>query len=179
LLQKDRIDILIGVLLLACVAAGAALLFGGGSQASQRDMAIDKAIERDMAYQARISFIERLYAPVTELQHSGKNAAALLKLDELSRRYPEDAHGQLLRGEILLQMNSVPQAVEHLAKAVRMSADYVDQHSPLSRRDLVDRLLSEQLPRVKAAAAEQGSQRYAATLKNLYYLQGRLAGGCE
>lgn len=174
---KDRIDILFVVLLLVCVVATVGLLVGSGSQASQSNLAVDKALERDMAYQAKVSFLERLYAPVSELQQTGSYESALLKLDELSRRYPEESYGELLRGEILLKMQAIPQAIEHLAKAVRMSGDYVDQHSPLSRRVLIDQLIAEQLPKLKAS--EKTNARTQTTLKNLYYLQGRLAGGCE
>lgn len=176
---KDRTDILLGVLLLICAAAAVALLLGRGSQAAKSNLSVDKALERDMAYQAKVGFLQRLYAPVSELQQNGKYESALLKLDELSRRYPDEAHGELLRGEILLQMQAVPQAIEHLALAVRLSADYVDQRSPLSRRVLIERLLKDQLPKLKAQAAQQGSERLQLSLKNLYYLQGRLAGGCE
>lgn len=174
---KDRIDILFASLLLVCAVAVAGLLVGSGSQASQSNLAVDKALERDMAYRAKVSFLERLYAPVSELQQTGKYESALLKLDELSRRYPQESYGELLRGEILLQMQAIPQAVEHLAKAVRMSGDYVEPRSPLSRRDLIDWLITEQLPKLKAT--KQPNARIQATLKNLYYLQGRLAGGCE
>lgn len=176
---KDRVDILLAGALLLCVVAGLALLLGGGSQASQSKPALDKAIARDMAYQAKVSFLERLYAPVSELQQGGKFEAALLKLDELSRSYPNEAHGEMLRGEILLGMQVVPQAVEHLAKAVRMSADYVDRQSPLSRRNLFDKLIAEHLPSLKEKATAQKNPRLQKTLQNLYYLQGRLAGGCE
>ena len=142
-------------------------------------LAVDKAMARDMAYQAKVSFLERLYAPVTALQQAGDSPGALLKLDELSRRYPDEGHGELLRGEILLQLQALPQAIEHLAQAVRMNGDYVDQQSPLSRRPLIARLLSEELPRLKQAVQTQTSNGGQTTLKNLFYLQGRMAGGCE
>lgn len=176
---KDRFDILVGILLLICFIAGGGLLLGSGTQAAQTNPAVDKALERDIAYRAKISFLEQLYAPVSELQHAGKYATALLKLDELSRRYPDEAHGELLRGEILLQMQSVPPAIEHLTRAVRMNGDYVDRHSPMSRRASIEQLLEEQLPKLKAKAAQSASAGGQSALKNLYYLQGRLAGGCE
>ncbi len=177
---KDRFDILLGGLLLACAALIVGLLLGGGSQASQRDLAVDKALEQEIAYQAKVSFLERLYAPVSELRTAGQNEAALLKLDELSRRYPDEAHGELLRGEILLQLQAIPEATAHLARAVRMNGDYVDQHSPLSRRDLFEQLLGEQLTVIKSRAKKNPSATaLQAALKDLYYLQGRLAGGCE
>ncbi|NOY13206.1 MAG: hypothetical protein GXP51_05840, partial [Deltaproteobacteria bacterium] len=121
------------------------LLLEGGSQAAQQNLTVNKALERDMAYQAKASFLERLYAPVNTLRDAGKYESALLKLDELSRRYPDEAHGELLRGEILLQLRALPQAVEHLTLAVRMNGDYVDRQNPLSQRALIGRLLAEQL----------------------------------
>ncbi|HEY5672485.1 MAG TPA: hypothetical protein VIR78_02150 [Malonomonas sp.] len=178
--MKDRFDILLGVLLLACAVAVVGLLAGTGSQASQRDLAVDKALEQEIAYQAKVSFLERVYAPVLELRQQGQNESALLKLDELSRKYPTEAHGELLRGEILLQLGAKQKAISHLARAVRMNGDYVDRYSPLSRRELIDPLLARELADVKRQSAENPDSRpLKATLKDLYYLQGRMAGGCE
>lgn len=177
---EKRFDILLGALLVLCAVALAGLLSGTGSQASQRDLTVDKALEQEIAYQAKVSFLERLYAPVIELRDSGHSESALLKLDELSRQYPDEAHGETLRGEILLQLGARQKAISHLARAVRMNGDYVDQHSPLSRRTLIERLLDEELSKVKQQAATSNASRsLQATLKDLYYLQGRMAGGCE
>lgn len=177
---KDRFDILLGALLVVCVATLVGLLSGAGSQASQNDLAVDKAIEREINYQAKVSFLQRLYSPVTDLRQQGQKESALLKLDELSRRYPDEAHGEILRGEILLELGALTEAVEHLARGVRMNGDYVDQQSPLSRRRLIDRLLKEKLPEFKtSAAANPDGTTLQAVLKDLYYLQGRMAGGCE
>ncbi|NOY14147.1 MAG: hypothetical protein GXP51_10900, partial [Deltaproteobacteria bacterium] len=63
--------------------------------------------------------------------------------------------------------------------AVRMNGDYVDRQNPLSQRALIGRLLAEQLPRFKAETKQGASGQQQAVLKNLYYLQGRMAGGCE
>lgn len=178
--MKDRFDILLGVLLLSCAVAIVGLLAGSGSQASQRDLALDKALEQEIAYQAKVSFLERVYAPVIELRAQGQNESALLKLDELSRQYPAEAHGELLRGEILLQFGAKQKAIAHLARAVRMNGDYVDRHSPLSRRELIDPLLDRELVEMKQQAdANPESSTVRAALKDLYYLQGRMAGGCE
>jgi hypothetical protein len=71
-------------------------------------------------------------------------------------------------------------AIAHVARAVRMNGDYVDQHSPLSRRDLIDPLLDGELVEIKRQSTENpASTSLVATLKDLYYLQGRMAGGCE
>ena len=178
--MEKRFDILLGVLLLLCAVALGGLLSGTGSQASQRDLSVDKALEQEIAYQAKVSFLERLYGPVIELRDAGQNESALFKLDELSRQYPDEAHGETLRGEILLQLGATQKAIGHLANAVRMNGDYVDKLSPLSRRTLIDSLLADELSKLKQQAATGNASRsLQATLKDLYYLQGRMAGGCE
>ncbi len=178
--MKDRFDILLGVLLLFCGVAVVGLLAGSGSQAAQHDLALDKALEQQLAYQAKVNFLERVYAPVVALRQVGQNEAALLQLDELSRQYPGEAHGELLRGEILLQLGAKQKAISHLARAVRLNGDYVDRHSPLSRRALIDPLLERELVAVKRMAdSNAAASSMRATLRDLYYLQGRMAGGCE
>lgn len=178
--MRDRFDILLGGLLLVCALAVIGLLTGTGSQASQRDLALDKALEQEIAYQAKVAFLQRVYAPVLELREQGQNEAALLQLDELSRQYPAEAHGELLRGEVLLQLGATQKAIAHLARAVRMNGDYVDRHSPLARRTLIESLLNRELVEIKRQSVENSaSSSLHATLKDLYYLQGRMAGGCE
>ncbi len=177
---EKRFDLVLGALLLLCAVTLVGLLSGTGSQASQRDLRVDKALEQEIAYQAKVSFLERLYAPVINLRDSGQNESALLQLDELSRKYPDEAHGETLRGEILLQLGATQKAIGHLASAVRMNGDYVDKQSPLSRRGLIERLLASELTKFKQLAADNSASRSSqAALKDLYYLQGRLAGGCE
>lgn len=178
--MKDRFDIVLAGLLLVCALAVVGLLTSRGSQAAQRDLSLDKALEREIAYQAKVSFLQRVYAPVIELRDQGQHESALLQLDELSRQYPAEAHGELLRGEILLQLGAKQKAIAHLARAVRMNGDYVDRYSPLSRRALIEPLLNRELVEMKRQSADNTtSSSLRTTLQDLYYLQGRMAGGCE
>ncbi len=179
--MKDRLDTFLWGLLLVSVAGLCGVFWMAPSGAgSNRAHSVDKAMEREMAYQARVAFLQRLYVPVTELSEAGRPQEALLKLDELIRRYPGEAHGLILQGELLNALGSLDRAIESFVKGVRLNGDYVDEKSPLSRRaeirQLVDRGLRDFRPR---AQANPGNQSLAATLNAVYYLQGRLAGGCE
>lgn len=177
---KDGFDKLCWLLAAAAVAAMTALLLMGGGSGDKRAAGPDKAFEREMAYRARVEMVGKIYEPVETLRKGGNSQAALLKLDELIRKYPGEAHGHILQGEILLEMGTLDEAAASFVEGVRLNGDYVDARSPLSRRGLIQRVVNDGLKSVGArAAANPGNRSLAESLRRLNYLKSRLAGGCE
>jgi hypothetical protein len=77
-------------------------------------------------------------------------------------------------------MGQFDRALTRLADAVKRNADYVDAASPLSQRPLIESAVSEGLPLIRDRLRVQPDNRtLAQVLKDGYYLQSRLAGGCE
>lgn len=178
--MMDRFDRLLFFLLAATLAALAGIVLGGGGAGEARPAATDKSLEREMAREARTALLHRIYGPVEELRKEGQPQSALLKLDELARRYPGEAHGHILKGEILREMGALERAVESFTAGVRLSGDYVDKASPLNRRTEIRQLVEEGLAALKERARSQPENVALATaLRDVYYLQSRLAGGCE
>lgn len=176
---KDRFDILTCLCLLGCLLVLGVLLFKG-QESDSSAAAVDKALEQQIAYQARIDFLRKLYKPVDDLRTTGQDSEALLKLDELARHYPQEAHGEILKAEILLKRGVVKEAIDHYVRAVRLNGDYVDKSSPLSRRTGINALVDSQLPEFsRKARTNPQNLTLQNALTGLYYLQGRLAGGCE
>jgi predicted Zn-dependent protease len=176
---KDRFDQLL-VCALAVVLVCTAVLLAGASPGPDAAAGASRQIEREIAYQARVAYLERSYAPVAALRDQGALAEALLKLEELQRKLPNEPHNDLLAGEILLRMGQFERAVESLAAAVRGNADYVDEASPLNRRELISAAVNEGLPLLRdRLRAHPDNATLARAVKDGYYLQGRLAGGCE
>jgi hypothetical protein len=164
----------------AAAAIGALLLSASGNDSQSRASGLDKAVERELVIQARAAFLQKVYAPVEELIVADQPQAALLKLDELGRNYPGDAHGFILRGEILRGLGVLDQGIGNYVRALKLDGGYLDETNPLSRRteirQLVDLGRKELLPK---ARSHPGNQSLAATVRDLHYLQSRLAGGCE
>lgn len=175
----DAFQLVITVALLGCLLFLGVLLVK--SQAQQVDSAaLDKTLDQQIAYQARIDFLLKLYQPVEDMRADGRSSDALLLLDELARRYPQEAHGEILRGEILLERQAVRQAIQHFVQAVRLNGDYVDKDSPLTRRSQIQQLVDVQLPIfVEKSHQMEKDPPLQQRIRDLYYLQGRLAGGCE
>lgn len=178
---RDRFDqLMLAALAVVLVVAGV-LLAGAGTGANKHEVSVvNRQVEREMLYQARVAFIERNYRPVIALRDSGALPEALLKLEELGRSLPGEAHNDLLSGDILLRMGQFDRALSELAAAVRNNPDYVDASSPLSQRPLIDSAVAEGLPVVRDRLRSQPDNRtLAQVVKDGYYLQSRLAGGCE
>ena len=177
--RRDRFDTLTYVGLVICVSV-IVLLLVKGQKLNASTASLDKAIEQQISYQARIDFLHKLYQPVEDLRDAGQVASALLKLDELTHQYPQEAHGEILYGEILLERGAINEAIDHYVRAVRLNGDYVEKSNPLSRRQAIQQLVDNNLP-VFGEKARLNPQSLGVqnTLTGLYYLQSRLAGGCE
>jgi predicted Zn-dependent protease len=180
-MHKDRFDQLCVIALVVVTGALVALLATAGPSAGrQAESGLDRRIEQEMLAQARIAFLERHYGAVVAMRDRGELQSALLKLEELERQLPGEPHGALLRGEVLHRMGLIDRAVASLAKAVRGHGDYIDPASPLNQRDLIALVAGQGVPLLRDRLRGQPDDRQtAATLKDAYYLQSRLAGGCE
>ncbi len=179
---KDAYDRIISALLVVTLVALVCLLAGRGADAGphRNPAGLDKAMERATAYQARLEFLQKLYGPVESLRRTGDLQAALFKLDELNRAYPKEAHGYILKGEILSGMGALDEALANFVEGVRLNGDYVDAKSPLSRRPEIGKVTDEGLEAIgKRVRANPENRSAAAALKNVNYLRSRLAGGCE
>jgi predicted Zn-dependent protease len=178
---KDRFDlILIVSLALVLLISAAMLLNHSETRSVSHASSINRQMEQEMLFQARLSFLDRHYNPVIQLRESGSYPEALMKLEELNRTLPEEAHNDLLMGDIFLRMGLYDQALTKLADAVRKNADYVDLMSPLSHRPLVESAVASALPVVRdRLRAQPENLSLEKVVKDGYYLQSRLAGGCE
>src|SRR5690242_17012728 len=134
---KDRFDRML-LVLLAVVGISLAVLLGAHMPNGDTDRPaadLNKAMEREMAYQARVALLQKLYAPVETMRKAGDLQGALFRLDELARTYPGEAHSFILKGEIQYQLGAKEEAVASYVQGIKLSGDYIDKKSPLSRRD--------------------------------------------
>jgi len=181
MLTRGLFDKLLWLALLVLAAALVLVVVRSvGSKGSVENKVLDKAMERAMTYQSRVALIRELYHPVETLLQAGQDQSALLKLAEIEKTYPGEAHGQMLKGGVQARLGAIDEAAESYATGVKLRGDYVDKENPLSRRDEISRFVESGLQTVSLRLAANPDNRTAqATMKQLYYLQSRLAGGCE
>ena len=172
----DRIHLLAIVVVLIVMA----LLLGGfvGSDETLKSQR-NPALERAMQEKARATFLLETYQPVEELVAADRDAEALLRLQEFEKAYPGEPHTLILRGAILVSHGVLTEGISQYASAVRLNGDYVDANSSLNRRNEISRLVESALPKLKEAMRRTETAATEKALKETYYLQSRLAGGCE
>lgn len=178
---KDSFDkICLFFLVLVICSLLVVLVSNRGRSEGKTAPGLDKAMEREMATRARLELIGKLYAPVEELRRTGNNQSALLKLNELIGKYPGEAHGHILLGEILRDMGALDEAVSSFVEGVKLNGDYVDANCQLSRREEIKRLVDEGLKSIgERAVTNPGNRSLSVPKQKLNYLKSRLAGGCE
>jgi len=174
----DRYDRILISLLILVLAGGTFLVVrslpGKTTAIETRNM------EKEMAAQARLTLLDKLYSPVTGAMQGGQYQEALLKLEEVNVRYPGEAHGFILKGEILDRMGLADQAAASFVQGVKLNGDYIDRRSPVARREIISRIVASRLPAVSASyRSAPGNPSLKENLANLNYLKSRLAGGCE
>jgi hypothetical protein len=139
-----------------------------------------RGMERELAVQARLALLDKLFAPVTAAMQAGQYQEALLKLEEVNVRYPGEAHGFILKGEILNRLGAGDAAVASFVQGVKLNGDYIDRRSPVNRREIIAGLVDSSLPRaITGYRNAPANQTLKVNLANLNYLKSRLAGGCE
>jgi len=177
-MKLDRFDTII-ISLLSLAVLGFVVLSVRALPA--KSTTIDsRSMERELADQARLALLEKLFSPVSAAMQGGQYQEALLKLEEVNVRYPGEAHGYILKGEILDRMGVADKAAASFVQGVKLNGDYIDRHSPVSRREIISRIVSSSLP-VAAASYRNApaNPSLKENLANLNYLKSRLAGGCE
>lgn len=173
----DRIHLLAVIVVLVAMA----VLLGGfvktGTSVSSHSR--DKSLERAMQERARTAFLLETYQPIEELVAGNRQAEALLRLQAFEKEFPGEAHTKILRGAILVSQGALYEGISQYAEAVRLNGDYVDANSRLNRRSEITSLVESALPKIKTALRRSESASTEKALKETYYLQSRLAGGCE
>ncbi len=104
----------------------------------------------------------------------------MAKLKEIIKKYPENSLSYVYMAQLYLKQGELGDTIHNYRQAVEMEPDYVDERTPRFIGDEIKELVTEgreKFGREKELRPNDKEVRKA--LKDIYYLQGRLAGGCE
>jgi Tfp pilus assembly protein PilF len=136
--------------------------------------------EAGRSYSLQIEADKKLYQQVTAFREQGRYADAMAKLEDITERYPDKSLSYVYLGQVLLKQGKLGAAIHNYRRAVEMDPDYVDKRTPRFMGDAIKTVVEEgreKFAREKALRPEDKDVQRA--LKDVYYLQRRLAGGCE
>lgn len=138
------------------------------------------AKEEKVSYTLQMETDKRIYQEVTSCKKQGLYTEAMAKLKDVIKRYPEKSLSYVYVAELYLKQGKLGDSIHNYRRAVEMEPDYVDERTPLFIGDKIKELVTEgreKFGREKALKPKDREVRKA--LKDVYYLQSRLAGGCE
>ena len=131
-------------------------------------------------YEEQLAKKAWLYKDVLYLEKKGDFEKAASKVLKILKDHPNDAYGLVLLGRLYSQQGQIVKAVRSYRRAVELDPDYVDKTTPLYIGDEIMKLISGargKLNREKKLKPED--KQIQAAINDIYYLQRRIAGGCE
>lgn len=174
-MKLDRFDILVIAAVIALT--GAAVVVGASAPPSgavdRVAVARAKALPPDPALYARLDELRRVI-------ESGQPREALGALDAMASEHPELSEPHALMGEAFARMLDYPSAMKQYKMALMLDPGYVDKKSPRFIGKRIKAAQRDGLSEAKAKLDRDASDASAkSALKDAYYLERMLAGGCE
>ena len=145
----------------------------------QDNPGVEAKAEKD-SYTLQTEVDKKIYQEVASYKEQGLYPEAMAKLRDVMKEYPEKSMSYVYLAQLYLKQGKLRDAIHGYRLAVEMEPDYVDERTPLFIGDEIKELVTEgreKFSREKALKPKDKEVRKA--LKDVYYLQSRLAGGCE
>jgi tetratricopeptide (TPR) repeat protein len=132
------------------------------------------------SYALQMETDKRMYQEIASYKEQGLYTEAMAKLEYIRKKNPEKPMSYVYLAQLYLEQGRLADGIHNYRRAVEMEPDYVDERTPLFIGDEIKEVVEEgreKFGREKALKPEDKEVRKA--LKDIYYLQSRIAGGCE
>jgi tetratricopeptide (TPR) repeat protein len=137
-------------------------------------------IQDSAAYAARIEAEEKIYEEVASFEEQGRHGEAMTVLSGIMEKYPEKSLSYVHLARLNMSLGQLADSVKNYRRAVEMEPDYVDKKAPLFIGQEIKKVVKEGVEKLKREKKlRPKDQQIKIALKDVYYLQRRLAGGCE
>lgn len=116
--------------------------------------------------------VEASFAPLRKAWEAGRREESLLGLRDRTARGPYAGYAWFLLGEMAYEEGAYSSAVTQFRTAVETDPSVADRGSAFSSARVI-------AARLEAIRQGPWREQRPAEIRDLYYLQRRLAGGCE
>jgi len=180
---KKAMDLLDQISLGALLILVAAL-FGMLLQQHLRSSGIPATSEVEASssdlYELERQMDQRLFYKALDLEKAGQVDQAIIALQDVMNAHPQRPSVYLYMARLYLEAGSLVDSVHYYRLAVEKNPDYVDKRTPVYCGDELKALVTEGLEKLSREKVLRPKDRQVrSALKDIYYLQSRLAGGCE
>jgi tetratricopeptide (TPR) repeat protein len=132
------------------------------------------------SYALQMETDKKIYQEVASYKEQGLYTEAMAKLEDIRKKYPEKPMSYVYLAQLYLEEGRLADGIHNYRRAVEMEPDYVDERTPLFIGDKIKELVIEGREKFgREKALKPKDKKVMKTLKDIYYLQSRVAGGCE
>lgn len=177
----DLIHKLSIVALIALTLITAGMLIQHQVSAQRFQGSIDKQeVDLQKSYEQRIARDKEIYSEVIRLQDQKQFAQAMEKLQEIITAHPENPLSFVYQAQLQDNQGQIAAAIHSYRIAVDNEPDYVDKKTPLFIGDKIMDMITEARGKLnREKELKPGDKSINLALEDVYYLQRRIAGGCE
>jgi predicted Zn-dependent protease len=176
----DRLDKLTieGIVFFVCAAIW---MIGNAEVLKRRQEIIDqKAGEVIDPFAAQMARDKEIYQDIETAIQQKQFEEGMKKLQDIMQQHPDNPMSYVYMARLLLNQGQLREAVHSYRDAIDKNPDYIDNHTPIFIGKEINDVVEE--GRVKFGREQKlkpNDTQIKEALKEVYYLQRRLLGGCE
>jgi tetratricopeptide (TPR) repeat protein len=139
-----------------------------------------EAKEEKNSYALQMEIDKKIYQEITSFEKQGLYTEAMAKLKNIMSRYPEKSLSYIYLAQLYVKQGKLGDGFHNYRRAVEMQPDYADDKTPLFIGDKIKELITEGREKFgREKRLKPKDKNVSKALEDVYYLQSRLAGGCE
>ena len=156
------------------------MLAGHGITKTAQDNPGPVAKGQKDSYALQMELDKKIYEKVVSYKKEGSYEEAMAELRDVMKKYPERPRSHVYLAQMYVEQGKLGDAIHGYRQAVEKEPDYVDERTLLFIGDEIKSLVTEGREKFsREKALKPKDKRIKMVLKDIYYLQSRLAGGCE
>ncbi|MDH4317811.1 MAG: tetratricopeptide repeat protein [Desulfobulbaceae bacterium] len=123
---------------------------------------------------------ESIFKDVEALQAKGLYSEALASLEAIIEKHPNISLSKVYLARLYIKLGQMEKAIAEYRKAVEMDPDYVDKKAARFIGPEIKKFVTQSKLVIEKQLADNPDDKPSKkAIKDIYYLQRRLAGGCE
>jgi len=140
----------------------------------------DPKVDLQKFYADKIAKDAILYGTVEQLLQKKQFDQVDARLLEIEASHPDNVQSLIYRAELQYAYGKSASAIHNYRLAVNKTPDYVDKKTPLYIGDKIMVVIDEARTKLKRERKlKPADMSIRVALEDIYYLQRRIAGGCE
>jgi len=176
----DRLDkITVGAIVV--LVAVSIWMIGNAEIATRRQAQLAQNTEEAQdPFAAQMELDKKIYHDIETAIEQKQFEEGMKRLQDIMKQHPENPMSYVYMARLFLKQGQLREAVHSYREAIDKNPDYLDNHTPLFIGKEINAAVVEGREKFgREQRLKPNDSQVGEALKEVYYLQRRLLGGCE